>query len=111
MAAFIKCSKDKEAMKNLVEGNNKYRHMNPLTANLANDVTKSNLKLVVNEKGEINMCAAITGIKEESRIEGKIELLFDLVTEGLLSVQNAAKKADMTEEEFENSRFFYNTSK
>ncbi len=73
LAAYIKCGNDKEALKNLVENNEAYKHMDPLTASVASDVTNSKLKLKVNEKGEIDMCLAISEIREEGREEGRKE--------------------------------------
>ena len=59
LAAFIRCGKDKEAMKHLVASDDKFKHMDPLTAEIANTVTNSNLKLEINEKGEVDMCKVI----------------------------------------------------
>lgn len=39
--------------------------------------------------------------REEARDEGRLDLLRDLVKEGLLSLSVAARKADMTEKEFQ----------
>ena len=49
--------------------------MDPLTAEVANAVTRSNLKLVPNAKGEVDMCVAITGIREDGKIEGENKIL------------------------------------
>jgi hypothetical protein len=38
--------------------------------------------------------------KAEGKVEGRIELLLDLVKEGILTIADAAKKANMTEDEF-----------
>ncbi len=38
-------------------------------------MTHSNLKLVVNEKGEVEMCVAVTGLREEGRAEGESSIL------------------------------------
>lgn len=73
LAAFIRCGRDKDAMVDLVQNNKKFKHMDLLTAEVANDVTRSNLKLVPNEKGEVDMCIAITGIREDGRNEGRAE--------------------------------------
>lgn len=73
LAAFIKCGRDKDAMVDLVQNNDNFRHMDKLTAEVANDVTHSNLRLVVNEKGEVDMCVAVTGLREEGRAEGRAE--------------------------------------
>lgn len=73
LAAFIRCGRDKEAMKNLVETNEEFKHMDPLTAEIANDVTRSNLKLKIEENGEVDMCIAIAGIRDEGREMGRME--------------------------------------
>ena len=70
LAAFIRCGRDKNALKKLVESDDRYRHMNPLTADIANSVTNSKLKLTANEKGEVDMCIAITEMRKESHEEG-----------------------------------------
>ena len=57
-------------MQKLVENNASFQHMDPLTANIINDVTHAGLKLKENEKGEIDMCLAISGMKEDARREG-----------------------------------------
>ncbi len=46
--------------------------MDLLTAEVSNEVTHSNLKLAVNEKG-VSMCVAITDLRKEGRAEGKAE--------------------------------------
>lgn len=84
LATFIKCGKDKNAMAELVQNNEKFQHMDPLTAEVANAVTRSNLKLVPNAKGEVKMCVAITGIREDGRNEGRAEGRNEGRSEGLL---------------------------
>lgn len=71
-----------------------------MTAEIANAVTKSNLKLKINEKGEVDMCVAITGIRDEGKVEGALKMLFDLVKDGLLKVEDAAPRANMSEDAF-----------
>ena len=83
LAKFIQCGKDKNAMKKLVESDEKYKHMDPLTANIANDVTNSNLQLTINKKEEIDMCVAIAGIREDARMEGIAEGIEKGIAEGI----------------------------
>ena len=60
------------------------------------------------DKEEYNMCQASRELIEdgklegraEGRAEGKIDMLFELVRDGLLSLENAAKKANFTVDEF-----------
>ena len=47
--------------------------MDPESVGLINAVTGSDLKIVVNEEGKVDMCTAIDEMRKESRIEGKIE--------------------------------------
>ena len=53
-----------------------------------------------------NMCEVAQRLikkgRIEGKIEGKIELLVDLVNDQVLSFSEAAKRADMSEEEFRN---------
>ena len=70
LATFIRYGKDKEKMKKLMEENEAYQHMDPLTAEIVNDVTNAKLKLETNEDGEVDMCEAILGIREEGVQEG-----------------------------------------
>jgi hypothetical protein len=45
--------------------------------------------------------------RTEGRVEGKLEALFDLVKDGILTVSEAAKRADMSEVNFtENMKKF-----
>jgi len=70
LAKFIHCGRDKAALLDLIENDEHYKHMDPLTANIANNLTNSKLKLKANRKGEIDMCVAMAGIIEDSRKEG-----------------------------------------
>lgn len=71
LAAFIRCAHDKDAMQKLINSDEKYKHMDRLTASIANECTNSKLDLVVNEEGEIDMCVAIAGIRQDGVIEGE----------------------------------------
>lgn len=73
LATFIKCGSDKNAMKDLVLNNERFKHLDPLVANIVNDVTKSGLNIKPNEKGEVDMCVAIAKMKEDSKAEGREE--------------------------------------
>ena len=95
---------------------------------LINAVTGSNLKIVENEEGKIDMCVAIDEMRKESRdegmieghregkiegrregkieghregkIEGALETLAHLVRKGRLSLYDAAMEANLTLDEF-----------
>ena len=47
------------------------------------------------------MCEAIEGIRSDAREEGILETLIGLVKDGILTIADAAKRADMTVPEFE----------
>ena len=86
--------------------------MDPESVGLINAVTGSDLKIVVNEEGKVDVCTAIDEMRKESRIEGKIEgrregkiegsleTLVHLVQKGLISLYDAASEADLTPDEF-----------
>lgn len=46
------------------------------------------------------MCEIMEKYMAKSKLEGKLEQLLELVKEGLLKVADAARKANMSEEEF-----------
>jgi len=47
------------------------------------------------------MCEAIEGIRNDAREEGFLEALVGLVKDGILTIADAAKRANMTAAEFE----------
>ena len=47
--------------------------MDPESVGLINAVTSSDLKIVVNEEGKVDVCTAIDEMRKESRNEGRIE--------------------------------------
>lgn len=49
-----------------------------------------------------SMCEVAQHLIREGREEGAMEVLCDLVRDNLLSIEEAAKRAGMTIEEFEN---------
>ena len=91
---------------------------------LINAVTGSDLKIVVNEEGKVDVCTAIDEMRKESRnkgriegriegrregkiegrregkIEGSLETLVHLVQKGLISLYDTASEADLTPDEF-----------
>ena len=102
--------------------------MDPESIGLINAVTGSDLKIVVNEEGKVDVCTAIDEMRKESRnegrieghregkiegrregkiegrregkIEGSLETLVHLVQKGLISLYDAALEADLTPDEF-----------
>lgn len=69
---YIKYSKDKDKLKQIVQEDASYRNIDRKTADLVNIMTGSKLKY--NEREEkIDMCEAIRGMLEDSRQEGRTE--------------------------------------
>ena len=121
---YIKYSNDKEKLDEVVHSVDRFRRMDPDSAGLINAVTGSNLKIVENEEGKIDMCVAIDEMRKESRdegmiegrregkieghregkiegkIEGALETLAHLVRKGRLSLYDAAMEANLTLDEF-----------
>ena len=48
------------------------------------------------KKGESNMCKAIDDLIKDGERKGKLELLLSLIDEGILSLQQAADKMNMS---------------
>ena len=112
---FIKCSKDEESLSRLAEYNERFLRMNPETSELINLITDSKLKLNV-EEGTVNMCQAIQQMREhseaigvakgkvagiaEGKVEGRMEAYAEMVAAGMIDVQFAARKFNVTAEEF-----------
>ena len=101
-----------------------YRSVSKKTADLVNIVTKSNLHYDQGEEN-VDMCEAIQGIRDDARAEGEakgraegeakgraegeakgkvegfLRAMIELVKDGILTVPDAARRANMTEAEFE----------
>ena len=71
---------------------------------MLNIVTNSGLHYAEG-KESVDMCEAIEGIRndarEEGREEGVLKTLVDLVKDGILTLADAAKRANMSVSEFE----------
>ena len=112
---FIKCSKDEMKLSQLTERNERFSQMNPETAELIILLTDSKLKLTVKE-GTVDMCQAIQQMREHSeaagiakgKVEGKAEGIAEgrmkayseMVADGTIDIHLAARKLNMTVEEF-----------
>ena len=69
---FLKYSKNKKKLKELVETDSGFHEMETKTVLMLNELT--NAKLKVNEgKESQNMCTAIDEIREEGKMEGRME--------------------------------------
>lgn len=98
----IKYSKDKEKLWNFMKDNPRM-NMDVIAAQVIEIMTNTVVEIPDGEE-KIDMCKAIEDmIKERAcieREEGKLEILTNLVKDGMLTIQEAAKRMNMTEEEF-----------
>ena len=104
---YIKYSKDKNRLRQLVQEDIAFKTVSRRTADMVNIVTNSNLHYADGEE-RVDMCEAIEGIRNDGIEEGieigvekgVLKTLFGLVKDGLLSLAVAAERANMTVEEF-----------
>lgn len=100
---YIKYSKDKRKLSKFLN-NSRVMIMDNDAARVIRDITNTPI-YIPEGKGEIDVCEAVKDMIDESRLEGKVEgkiqILVELVREGTLSIMNAATKANMTVEQFE----------
>lgn len=109
---FVKYSKDKDKLRKVVNEDEAYKRVSRKTVNMLNVVTSSKFKYTDGEE-RINMCEAIEGIrndgielgfkkgKTEGAEEGMLKTLSALVKDEILTLSDAAKRANMSVEEFE----------
>ena len=100
---FIKYSGDKDGLEEFVH-NNSHKCMEASAAQVIRAIT--NTPIEIPEKTEVvDMCKAIEEMindgREEGKLERKLETLAGLVQDGILSIQDAAIRANMTEHDFE----------
>ena len=92
----------------MINEDTSFRSVSKKTADLVNVVTKSNLHYDDREE-RVDMCEAIEGIRndaraegiEKGRVEGTLKTLISLVKDGILTITEAASRANMTVAEFE----------
>ena len=117
---YIKCSKDKQKLKEMVSGSAEFRSVSKETVDLINILTNSQLRYD-DEEDKVDMCKALDDWAIELRAEGKAEgvaegeargeakgkaegvfvTLVGLFKKGLLTLAQAAEEAGMTVPEFE----------
>ena len=113
---YIKYSQDKEKLYQITHEGDRFRDIDKESADLINVVTRSELRYEV-KGGRVDMCTAIDEMRKESRnegldegwkegrkegrIEGVLETLASLVKDGVLTIAEAAKRADLTPAEFQ----------
>lgn len=102
---FIRCSNDKKKLLELVENDVYYKEMDDDAYDVVTKYTNS--KELVRAKeystkgGKNDVCKAIKDLMSDSREEGMLSMLIELVKDNLLSVEEAAKRMSMTVEEFQ----------
>ena len=100
LAAFLRCGNDKNAMLDLVENNENFRHLDPLVANIANDITKSGLEIKIDEKGEANMCIAMQELCKDWFADGAMEKAKEMATkmiaDGLMPIEKIAEYSGLS---------------
>ena len=95
---YIKYSKDKKALSKFLN-DNQVMIIDNDAARVIRDITNTPI-YVPDGKGEIDMCKAVKEMIDESKVEGRILTLIELVRDGSLDIEKAAEKANMTIEEF-----------
>ena len=105
---YLKYSRSKDKLNEVVHTDPIYRRLDRDSAEIINIVTGSSLR-IEQGKESIDMCQAIEEMRAESRAEGRAEgeakgilkTLVSLVKDGILTLSEAAKRANMTVEDFE----------
>ena len=112
---FIKNSKNKKELCEIVENDNKYKKVSKRTADLINTVTNSNLNFSQDREGDVDMCQAIRDLRNEAIAEGEIKgekkgiekgkreealkIVKNLIALGSISFEEIAKVTGLTLEE------------
>ncbi|MCR5111385.1 MAG: Rpn family recombination-promoting nuclease/putative transposase [Ruminococcus sp.] len=101
---YVKYSKDKKKLRDMVNEDAAFHSVSRKTADMVNVVTNSNLHYDNGEE-RVDMCEAIEGIRKDALAEGIeegiLKTLIGLVKDGILTIADAAKRANMTVSEFE----------
>lgn len=96
---YIKYSRSKEKLSAFLNQNPR-EWIEANAARVIKAITKTPIEIPEGAE-EINVCEAIEAMMKDSRNEGKIEALAGLVKDGLLSMQDAAARLDMSVADFE----------
>ena len=97
---YVKYSKDKKRFREMISEDTAFKSVSRKTADMVNVVTNSNLHYNDGEE-RVDMCEAIEEIRNDAKEEGILETLIGLVKDGILTIADVAKRADMTVPEFE----------
>ncbi len=96
---IIKASESMKDMQEVLKGNEAFTHLETDAVRMVNEFTK--LKIQIKEsESEVNMCKAWEDWKQEGRQEGALCILYDLISDNVIDLQEAAKRANLSEEEF-----------
>ena len=99
---YIKYSKDKEKLNQIIEKDIKFQSMERQAAEVINVVTGSRLKYPEG-KGDVNMCLAIQQMREESeltgQIKGAVETYRDLEVSLADTIKRIAERFHLSESE------------
>ena len=79
---FIYYSEDREKIRDIINSNERYRHVDNSSIDMINAFTDANISKAEAEGGQVNMCTAIKELIEEGREEGREEgqaMLADLI--------------------------------
>lgn len=112
--AIFKRGKDREAMKEYyLEHKERFRELDEISIDTMGVlIGKRSLKLFSQEGGGLDLCKAFEDEREEGRVQGKVEgerigrekgafaMLCSLVKDGVMKLEDAARRMDMTEEMF-----------
>jgi hypothetical protein len=91
---FIKYSKDKNKLNELLTGDEKFKSMDRNAAEVINTVTGSGLKLK-DKEDTIDMCKAIEDMMNDSRSAANIETAKILLTLGKLTFEEIAESTHL----------------
>ena len=90
-------------MDEFIRNNENMSRMDRMAAEVIKCIGK--IPMEIEERGEVNMCKAIDDMMEKrerkGRLEGKQEILMELVKDGLLSAKAATDKVSMSVDDFE----------
>ena len=90
-------------MDEFIRNNENMSRMDRMAAEVMKCIGK--IPMEIEERGEVNMCKAIDDMMEKrerkGRLEGKQEILMELVKDGLLSAKADTDKVSMSVDDFE----------
>ena len=113
---YIRYAGDKDALREFDAGDDRFRSVDVESADLINELTDSKLAISHGEE-RVDMCQAIKDIRQEGVDEGMelgfkqgvrqgvaqgtLNILGDLVRDGVLTLADASSRAGLTPEEFQ----------